>query len=649
MFCALHIPDFPAAAVIRAEPDLRPHPVAVLDGTPPLLRVVAMNELARCQGVELAMMKIEAEAPTGLSLRRRSPLEEASAEAALLDCAHAFSPRVEPIAPDTMLLDAAGLERLFGTPAQLAQQIAARAAALGLDPNIAIARNREAAIHAARGFPGTTLIADGEEARRLGELPIDVLFSGPDAAGASAQKRRDADKSQAQKTKGRNFSKPREYREAPSFDVQRDTTAPAGAQFFIETLDRWGVHTLRGFAALPTVAVAERLGQEGVRLQKMARGEGSAELVAAEPPLRFVESMELEHPVELLEPLAFILARLLEQLCARLSARALATNELRLALTLDTAVRDEEIESPPRRHEDTKDSDVVITSACSARGIYFSAASGTADASEAPPPRHDNSKNDSDFVPSCLRGELFSRTLRLPTPMLDARLFLKLLQLDLKQHPPQAPVLKVELAAEPVKPQIAQHGLFQTASPEPEKLHLMLARLAGIVGEGNAGSPELFDTNRRDAFAMRAFQTESSPPRHRGTEKNRVVAAPPRDDDSSSVSRCLGGESPSLGLRLFRPPLAAQVTVRDNMPARVACAGDGSRAPLAGDVSWASGPWRASGDWWTQPPAPKHDAAETRYLREEWDVAIAAAEGGVLCRLVHDLEEGCWLLEGVYD
>jgi nucleotidyltransferase/DNA polymerase involved in DNA repair len=331
-----------------------------------LLRVCAMNEAARFHGVELGMMKMEAEALPGLALRRRSPGAEAAAESALLDCAHAFSPRVEPLAPDTVLLDAAGLDRLFGPAAQLAQQVADRAASLGFEPNVAIAQNREAAVHAARGLAGITVIPHGDEARCLGALPIDVLFAGPDASGSAPQRRpsallwagSDAEQGKGQKAKGKKFSKPREYREAPSFDTKRENskleTSLPDAQFFVETLDRWGVHTLRAFAALPTVAVAERLGQEGVRLQKLARGEGSTELVATEPPLHFVESMELEHPVDLLEPLAFILSRLLEQLCARLSARALATNELRLTLTLDSAVRDDETENPPQRHRGTE-------------------------------------------------------------------------------------------------------------------------------------------------------------------------------------------------------------------------------------------------------------------------------------------------------
>src|ERR1700738_1539943 len=99
----------------------------------------------------------------------------------------------------------------------------------------------------------------------------------------------------------------------------------------------------------------------------------------------------------------------------------------------------------------------------------------------------------------------FTRTLRLPTPMLDAKIFLKLLQLDLQAHPPGAPIVKIHLSADPARPRALQSGLFQPAFPEPEKLELTLARIAGIVGEGRVGSVELLDTHREGAFAVRHF------------------------------------------------------------------------------------------------------------------------------------------------
>ena len=85
---------------------------------------------------------------------------------------------------------------------------------------------------------------------------------------------------------------------------------------------------------MPEVSLSERLGQEGLRLQQLARGTASRTLVPVEAPLLFEEAIELEHPIVLLESLAFLLNRLLEQLCARLASRALSTQELRLTLEL---------------------------------------------------------------------------------------------------------------------------------------------------------------------------------------------------------------------------------------------------------------------------------------------------------------------------
>src|SRR5579864_9264442 len=86
-------------------------------------------------------------------------------------------------------------------------------------------------------------------------------------------------------------------------------------------------------------------------------------------------------------------------------------------------------------------------------------------------------------TPHFNRQTKFIRKLSLPLPMLDAKVFLKLLQLDLNAHPPGAPIVKVHLSAEPARPRSAQGGLFLPPSPEPEKLELTLARIAGIVGE----------------------------------------------------------------------------------------------------------------------------------------------------------------------
>ena len=96
-------------------------------------------------------------------LRQRSPVQENSAHLALLDVAHAFTPRVEDTAADTLLLDLAGLERLYGTVRQMGNDLAECITAVGIEANVAIAATPDAAMHAARGFNGISIIPPGKE------------------------------------------------------------------------------------------------------------------------------------------------------------------------------------------------------------------------------------------------------------------------------------------------------------------------------------------------------------------------------------------------------------------------------------------------------------------------------------------------------
>jgi len=547
MFACIFIPDFSVQAIIRFEPELRARPVAVLTGRPPLEKVVALNERARQSGVDVGATKSQLEAGGNLVLRARSESQEMSAHAALLDCAQSFSPEVEDTSPGTVLLNLAGLEPLFGPLPKIAHDLARRVSQMGLEANLAVAANPDAALLAARGFPGVTLIPEGREAERLGDLPVDVLLE--------------------------SFSS------SFSFDVEQ-------AARWVETFDRWGIRKLRALAALPEVPVSERLGQQGIRLQKLARGAASRNLRVLEPRLIFAESVELEYPIVLLEPLAFLLNRMLEQVCARLRERALAVQELHLHLEL--------------------------------------------------------AMTQSNGCASCTKT--FTRTLRLPTPMLDAKVFLKLLQLDLQAHPPGAPILKIHLSADPARPRALQSGLFQPIFPEPEKLELTLARIAGIVGEGRVGSVELVDTHREGAFAVRHFAPLEPAPAESGTKQsgNRKKNTSMQENDSARLVDENVEESAKeqmsavIALRLFRPPLGASVTLREAKPVRMRCL---EREEIAGEIVWTAGPWRSSGDW----------SEQEGWSREEWDIAVPAETGLVLYRLVQDKLSGNWFLEGTYD
>jgi len=532
-FASIFVPDFPVEALLRAEPELRSQAVAVLEGKAPLQKIFAVNEKARRAAISPGMTKLQVETCPDLVLRPRSSLQEAAAHAALLDCAQSFSPRVEDAGSDSVLLDLAGLEPLFGPLPKIARDLARRASDLGLEANVAVASNPDTAALAAHGFSGVIVIPEGKEAEQLGNLPLEVLFTG---------------------------------------DCNPQT---------LEILERWGIRNLRALAALPEIALSERLGQDGIRLQQLARGGISRSLVPVEPPLAFEEAIELEYPLVLLEPLAFLLSRLLEQLCARLSARALATQELRLSLTLDQ----------------TPDAE------CSGPNQVGTAA-----------PRRAQAR------------QHFQRTLRLPVPLLDVKIFLKLLQLDLNAHPPGAPIVKIHLAAEPVRPRAAQSGLFLPPSPEPEKLELTLARIAGIVGQDKVGSLQMLDTHRPEGFLMRHFAP------HRKYGDSKPAPLPRLDQAAQNQTR----ENPVTALRIFRPPLRAAVTLREGRPARIACQ---RRKGICGEVLWAAGPWRTSGDWWEQ----------EGWAHDEWDIALQEVAGIILYRLVRDLLSGQWRLEGSYD
>jgi protein ImuB len=406
-----------------------------------------------------------------------------------VECARGFSPYIEENPPDTVIFDVRGLESLYGPPERLAREIERR---IGVPASIAIAANPDAAMHAAHGIRGVTVMAPGREAEVLAPLPVNLLSGSSETA---------------------------------------------------ELLHLWGIRTFGEFAKLPPLGVAARIGDEGVHLQRLARGDGYRQLRPIVDPLEFEEELELDDPVELIEPLSFVLSRFLNDICGRLGARSLATNEIRLRLTLENA------------------------------------------------PEH-------------------TVLLRLPVPMLDVKAFLKMLQLDLSGRPPVAPVLKVHLRAEPVKPRRTQHGLFVPSSPEPEKLELTVARLRHLVGDGQVGTPEVRNTHRPDSFSMRGFA-----PRHRT-----AVAEPPGVEMKDA----------RLCLRRFRPPRYAQVIVVNRLPVRVVS------PSVSGRVVMAKGPWRTSGEWWR----------EDAWSRDEWDIAL---ESGALYRLFQEVTGGRWFIEGSYD
>ena len=483
-FGCVYIPDFLVQAVVRGQRALGDAALALLGGAPPLWSVVAANPAAFAAGIQLEMTKAQVAQFSNVQICMRSEAQETAAHAALLDAAWSVSPRVEDTALDTVVLDLEGLSSLFGADENIARELARRAAAIGLVARVAVAAKIEVAIHAARGFPGITIIPAGEERRRLGALPVGVLTT-----------------------------------EAETLDI----------------LERWGMETLQALAALPVLQLSERLGQEGVRLSELARGVRQRALVLAQASSNFAEEMELDDAVEELEPLSFLLGRLLDQLCARLEARALAMRAVRVRFELQPSF---EKDFQTLREDLRKKPEV----------------------------------------------KQYEKLLTLPVPMRNPKTLLKLLRLQLQGDPPAAPIQKIYMTAEAAAPRVAQNGLFAPCGPDPEKLEVTIARLGKLVGEGNVGCAELLDSHRPESFRVARFVVASEQNKRRGKSGPNVKE---KFEPCAAVT----------GLRVTRPAQAVRVELRDEQPVRVYLQGMRGEVVAASGPWRGSGDWWQEDAW----------------------------------------------------
>jgi protein ImuB len=202
----------------------------------------------------------------------------------LQEVARAFTPRVELAEPDLVLLDLDGMGRLWPSMESLGEALLEASRGRGLlDPRVALAWTRVAARLLARARPSLTLVPAGGEPAALAELPLTHLGLPEDR---------------------------------------------------LHLFQRWGLRTLGDVARLPAVGLAERLGPDGPRLRRLARGEDETPLVPTPPPESFEATLEVDWPVEGIEPLSFLLSRVLESLCKGLRARGRQAAALTLFLSL---------------------------------------------------------------------------------------------------------------------------------------------------------------------------------------------------------------------------------------------------------------------------------------------------------------------------
>ncbi len=493
LFACVHAAEFPAQALLRLRPDLQSEPVVVLEGRPPHEFVCATNTHAYRRGATLGMTRLDAEGTLGLRLLARSPAMEANARAVLLECAARFSPRIEEVSEGTacgFVLDIAGTERLFGEPARLAERLRAELASAGFRVSIAVSVNYDTARMKAAATRGVSVIPEGAEAVALAKLPIAAL------------------------------------------NLEEE---------HLETFATWGIRSLGELAALPEVELITRLGQQARRWRDAALGELPHMFQPIEPEFTLKEFCEFETPVEQMDSLLFIGARMIDSLVARAADRALSLAVLAVRMRLEG-------------------------------------------------------------------GQMHERVLRPAIPSTDRKFLLKLLQLEIAAHPPQAAVHALELCAEAGYCSTVQLGLFTPQTPEPSRLDVTLARIRAIVGEDRVGAPILEDTHRPASFRMGSLAIEGG-----------VYDEP---------------LSQRMVLRRMRPPVPVRVALRDFQPTAFR---DGISLF---EITAAYGPWRTSGCWWS--------AGE--WNLEEWDVLAERSDGSsIACLLVCDQARKEWQLEAVYD
>lgn len=493
LFACVYAAEFPAQALLRIRPDLQSEPVVVLEGRAPHEYVCAMNAHAFRRGATLGMTRLDAEGISGLRLLARSPETESIARAVLLEYAAKFSPRIEEASEGTasaFVLDIAGTERLFGPPSRLAERLRAELASAGLRVSITVSTNFDTARLKAAAARGVHVIPEGAEAVALAKLPIAALRL---------------------------------------------------AEEHFETFATWGIHTLGELAALPETELITRLGQRARQWRDAALGELQHMFRPLEPEFTLQEYCAFETPVEQMDSLLFIGARMIDSLVARAQDRALSLALLTAHMKLDG-------------------------------------------------------------------GKVHERVLRPAVPSTDRKFLLKLLQLEIAAHPPQAAVLALELSAEAGHCGTVQLGLFTPQTPEPSRLDVTLARIKAIVGEDRVGAPMLEDTHRPGSFRVGSLSIEATV--------------------------CDEPQTQRMVLRRMRPPVPVRVSIRDFQPTAFR---DGVSLF---EITAAYGPWRTSGCWWS--------AGEWNI--EEWDVLAERSDGSsIACLLVCDRARKEWQLEAVYD
>ena len=557
-FAVLLVPDFALQTTVRLDEKLAGKPVAVLVDDTRKSPILQASAQARAAGVEPGLTATQAIARcSALLVRGRSAAAEAAARRLLVDAAFSLSPRVEETGEGVCTVDLKGAAG-FMADARSQPQSTASASLAPLPVRALLGRLAGHGLRAWGGIAAHPEVA--QYAARCAEDALGHVLAVGDSRAFLA-------------------------------DLPLAMARPEPAQ--AELLARWGIHTLGQLTGLPRQEIGRRLGEAGIRLWDRAAGRTSRVLKHVPPPEVFEEEVELDHGMETLEPLLFLLRRFIDQLVLRLKNAHLVAESVLLKLVLDDR-------SGHRRHfrlpEPSCRADVIF------RMLHTHLASVRTDSPVTGiklrlKPGRPQARQQGLFEADLRDPLQFAETLaRIAAVVGDARVGSPRLE---DTHRPDAFRLeKLETAT-------GLDALTETDAPLTPQ-GLPLRRLRPPVPARVTGTREF--PGRETAGPFPASRRSGSGPDAQATAAA-VAEAPPGYLAAGAVD-----PAPAQ----LTGPLIESAVVR-------------------GHIRDWRGPWRSSGEWWE---------AGRQWDREEWDVELA---GGGVFRLVRTLgAEGGWFVEGEY-
>lgn len=589
----LIIPRFSLDVCLRRHPSLRGGPVAVADGVQRREITCASSDAS---GVRAGMTPKQARAANpALAVIARDHAAERAAGEELLDALETCSPDVEGAAPGLYYFDAGGLPA--GEAGALCAALAL-AAALGYGGAAAAAADDKFTARCAALVAGigVSVVPSGGNAAFLAALPVSLL---PLAPG----------------------------------DMER--------------FDLLGLRTLGSIAALPTAPLTARFGERARAYARLARGDDRESLRPRRIQAPYEERIAFDGPVDRLEALFFALRGCIAAVATRLAGAAQVCDRVDIVLELDDSRAGLASAPPPAMPSPGTRRSFGMTnlrrSASAALAASDAPAIGTAGAA-------------SEASARCVAGRLTRSGAMDGESDEEAE---RLSELDASdgaspRHTVRAPGAGMAGGEDGAVGAVGANTMIPVMLAEPTASAATIFDLARVALEARAGEsavsavtvralpcadppPQLsiFDGSngsRRAALAATLARLRAAldrdavvtmlptPSRSRLPERMqraRPVTSPREFDKAGSVRvMSSGGEKQNAwapALRLVDPPAPMEPPA-----AGVACAG----------------PFRLSESWWERP-------VERDYYQ--------LAGGSELLLVFHDLRDGRWYVQGIFD